>query len=319
MKVSVIVPAFNAEQYIEKCAMSILNQTLRDIEVIFIDDGSTDKTGEILDKIGRAYSRMRVIHQENRGLYATRRIGIELATGEYIGWVDADDFVASNMFEKLYITAIENNSELVYCDYSFYPEKIKTKEKWFRPYEGKCDVDFVERNNQPWNKLVKRELLENLGIGQMFETCFDEAYIKVLIHARNPVSIDEKLYFYRVGDGSMSSSYKNVDHYMRFIQASKNLKRTLSSENAYWQEYFNYRIVYYTLMTMLVAANAEDKDSYCDLRRTIMSSEEYKKNRFIDHILKMNYGSMKAFAIKNLIIKNYAMASILARMSIGRR
>ena len=98
-----------------------------------------------------------------------------LYTGDYIGWVDADDFVEASMFQKLYESAIKNHSELVYCDYDFYPERISTKEKWYRPFLGKKDVDFVERNNQPWNKLVKHTVLNKLHIGELFPSCFDEA------------------------------------------------------------------------------------------------------------------------------------------------
>ena len=158
-KVTIIVPAYNAEPYIEKCAISILHQTLDDIEIIFIDDGSTDNTGKILDDLTEKYNNARVIHQSNQGLYKSREIGLSLATGDYVGWIDADDYAETNMFEELYSAAIINDSELVICNYSWFPEKIATKEKWFREYYGKIDTHFIERNSQPWNKIVKRELM----------------------------------------------------------------------------------------------------------------------------------------------------------------
>lgn len=212
-KVTVIVPAYNAEPYIEQCADSILHQTLNDMEVIFIDDGSTDRTGEIIDNLVKGYSNVRVIHQQNKGLYKTREIGLALATGDYVGWVDADDYVERNMFEILFNAALTNDSELVICDYSWFPEKITTKEKWFREYAGRVDTTFVERNSQPWNKIVKRELMERLNIGAYFVSCFDEIYIRILMAAKNPITIRQPLYNYRVGGGTMSSSYTNVTHY----------------------------------------------------------------------------------------------------------
>ncbi len=208
--VTVIIPAYNAEPYIEQCANSILNQTLSDIEIIFINDGSTDQTGSILEKLTAEYQNARVIHQENKGLYKTREIGLSLATGDYIGWVDADDYVEEDMFEIMYRAAVENNSELVICDYSWFPEKIATKEKWFREYRGKVDTTFIERNSQPWNKIVKRELMERLHVGSYFVSCFDEIYIRILIEAKNPFTLNQELYHYRVGYGTMSSSYTNV-------------------------------------------------------------------------------------------------------------
>ena len=107
----------------------------------------------------------------NKGLYKTREIGLAKATGEYVGWCDADDFVEPQMYERLYQAAETHHSEMSYCDYSWFPEKIKTKEKWFREYQGKADVNFVERNSQPWNKIVKRELLERLEVGKYFVSC----------------------------------------------------------------------------------------------------------------------------------------------------
>ena len=90
-KVSIIIPAYNAEPYIAQCANSVLHQTMQDIEIIFINDGSTDKTGENLDRLTNGHSNARVIHQGNKGLYKTREIGLSFATGDYVGWIDADD------------------------------------------------------------------------------------------------------------------------------------------------------------------------------------------------------------------------------------
>lgn len=314
--VSVIVPVYNGMPYLKDCLDSLVSQTLEDIEIIIIDDGSTDESGKIADEYADKFSQVQVLHQENKGLYETRKTGLKKASGEYVGWVDADDFVDPTMFQKLYQNAITYNSDLIYCDYNFYPEKVETKEKWFRPYLGKKDVDFIERNNQPWNKIVKHSLLEDLGIDDLFPLCFDEAYIKVLIHADNPVSIEEQLYHYRVGEGSMSSSYKNVGHYENFITASENLKKEMKSDSDYWNQYFEYRIIYYTLMSMLVAANSGDKEEYKQLK-TKLNECKYKKNIHLDHILKTNFGGIKAFAIKNLISENYDTARLLAKISLG--
>lgn len=128
------------------------------------------------------------------------------------------------MYEVLYNTAIEHDSELVICDYSWIPRKTRTKEKWFREYKGTVDVSFIEQNSQVWNKIVKRELLNRLGIGPLFISCFDEIYIRVLMEAKNPVNIKQPLYNYRVGSGTMSSTYTNVAHYRMSIEGIKNRK-----------------------------------------------------------------------------------------------
>ena len=320
-KVTIIVPAYNAEPYIEKCAISILHQTLDDIEIIFINDGSTDNTGKILDDLTQKYNNARVIHQSNKGLYKSREIGLSLATGDYVGWIDADDYAETNMFEELYSAAIINDSELVICNYSWFPEKIATKEKWFREYSGKRDTHFIERNSQPWNKIVKRELMNRLNVGRYFVSCFDEIYIRILMEAKNPVTIDKPLYNYRVGGGTMSSSYSNVNHYRRFVDASIELQKVMKPlvKDEYWNDYFEYRIIYYLLMTMVVAANSEDKESYRNNRKALLEKKpKFSKNQHFWRILKENFGVLKAVVVGILIPKGYTIARFACKIGIKK-
>lgn len=113
VRVSVIVPVYNAEKYLKECIDSILNQTLKEIEIIIVDDGSTDNSGVLADSLGANDTRIRVIHQSNQGLGPARNTGILNAAGEYIGFVDSDDYVLPFMYEKLYKRAIETNADIV--------------------------------------------------------------------------------------------------------------------------------------------------------------------------------------------------------------
>lgn len=321
-KVTIIIPVYNAVPYITQCANSILNQTLQDIEVFFIDDGSTDQTGQILDSLTKGCSSARVIHQPNKGLYKTREVGLRLAKGEYIGWVDADDFVEPDMFEVMYNAAVEYNSELVICDYDWFPKQPAIKGKWYRNYKGKVDVTFVERNSQCWNKLVKRELLERFDIASHFVTCFDEIYIRVLMEVQNPVTINKPLYHYRVGTGTMSSSYTNVAHYREFVTASKELQKLMEPlyQETYWKDYFDYRVIYYILMTMLVAANAGDREAYERYRQELFDMHpEFSKNQHYWKILRDNFGLLKAGVIGGIIPMNYTLAQLACRLGIKQR
>lgn len=318
-KVSVIVPVYNGEQYIEQCVRSILAQTLKDIEVIIINDGCTDKTPEIVKELIVGHPNATLYDQDNKGLYPTRERGLSIATGEYVGWVDADDFVEPEMFETLYKAAVENDSELVLCDYKWFPEKISTKEKWYRPYLGKVDTTFVERNSQPWNKIVKRELLERLNVGACFVSCFDEIYIRVLMEAKNPVSVDKELYDYRVGGGTMSSSYTNVTHYRRFVDASKELRRVMQPfvKDQYWKDYFDYRVAYYLLMTMVVAANSGNKEAYFQNRKELIAMKpKYSSNQHFWRILKENYGQLKAVVIGGVVPMGYRVTHLACKVGI---
>ena len=119
-KISIVVPMYGVEKYLEKCIDSLIHQTLKDIEIILVDDGSPDKSGEIAERYARKDSRIRVIHQKNAGLGPARNTGIEVATGEYIGFVDSDDWTNENMFEHLYNFALNSNADIVvggHCDW----------------------------------------------------------------------------------------------------------------------------------------------------------------------------------------------------------
>lgn len=317
-KVSVIVPAYNAEAYIEQCIGSLLAQTmLEDLQLVVIDDGSTDRTGELLEAMLAGREHVILRHQENHGLYATRRIGLSLSAGDYIGWVDADDFTEPDMFEALYQAAIKGSSELAMCDYDWYPEKSATKEKWFRPYEGRRDTRFAERNSQPWNKLVSRQLLERLEVAGGFESCFDEIYIRVLLEAKNPVTISRPLYHYRVVPGTMSGSYTNIKHYERFITASEALARVAEQHypEPYWADYFSYRISYYRLMTMIVAANAGNSSVYRSIRRDLLAERpRFWRNQHFFRLLRENYGILKALVIGCAVPLCYPLARLACQV-----
>ena len=103
-KVSIIVPVYNVESYLNECIDSIINQTYRNLEIILIDDGSTDLSGEICDRYKEIDSRILVIHQKNQGAANAKNNGLDLATGDYISFVDSDDFIEKDMYKKLYIT-----------------------------------------------------------------------------------------------------------------------------------------------------------------------------------------------------------------------
>ena len=119
VKVSVVIPVYNTETYLKKCLNSVRNQTLREIEMICVDDGSTDGSLRILEEYARADSRIKVIHKENGGLVSARKAGVALAVGQYTGYVDSDDWIDSGMYEYLYRTALQNQADMVSSGYFF--------------------------------------------------------------------------------------------------------------------------------------------------------------------------------------------------------
>lgn len=152
-KVSIIVPIYNVQKYLKRCMDSILSQTLKDIEIIMVDDGSPDNCPVMCDDYAKRDERIRVIHKKNGGLGFARNSGLEIATGEFIAFVDSDDYIAPNMYENLYVTAKEYNLDTVYCNINFYDnENVITPR-----YEVKTPTFFIGKED------VKIFLLDMIG------------------------------------------------------------------------------------------------------------------------------------------------------------
>lgn len=168
-KISVIVPVYNIENYIEKTVESIRNQTYKNLEIILVDDGSSDNSGRILDKIADKDSRIQVIHQENGGVTSARIAGIKMATGEWIGFVDGDDFIEPSMYDILLKNAIQHKADISHCGYQMvFPSRVdyyhNSKKMVVQNHEtGLYDIlsgDYVEPGL--WNKLYKAFIVKNV-------------------------------------------------------------------------------------------------------------------------------------------------------------
>ena len=151
-KVSVIVPVYNVEKYIEKCLNSLVNQTLKDIEIIIVNDGSKDNSDKIIKIYQEKYDNIIYLTKKNGGLSDARNYGIPYAKGEYIAFLDSDDYVENDIYEKMYNKAKENNSDYVECDFIWeYPNKsiIDKGEEYTGKHEMLQKIRVVA-----WNKLI---------------------------------------------------------------------------------------------------------------------------------------------------------------------
>ena len=162
-KISVIVPVYNVENYIEKCLKSLVNQTMHDIEIIIVNDGSKDNSKNIVKSFEEKYPEKIVyLEKENGGLSDARNYAMPYAKGEYIAFLDSDDYVENDMYEKMYEIAQKENSDLVECDFYWeYPNKIK--EDIGQIYYGKKEM-LEKVRVVAWNKLIKRDILEKTKI-----------------------------------------------------------------------------------------------------------------------------------------------------------
>lgn len=162
-KVSIVVPIYNVEKYLNKCVDSLLNQTLQDIEIILVDDGSTDNSGSMAKNFAEKNpNKVKYYRKENGGLSDARNYGISYATGEYIAFLDSDDYIEKNAYEEMYNKAIEENSDYVECDFIWeYPNKSKIDKQEY--YFGKQEM-MINVRVVAWNKLIKRELITTNNI-----------------------------------------------------------------------------------------------------------------------------------------------------------
>lgn len=310
-KITVIVPAYNADKYLRECLDSIVKQTIfQEIEVVVINDGSTDSTLQIAKEYEDRYLNFKVYSQENKGLSASRGKGIELASGEYIGWVDADDFIRTNMYEKLLKAG--NGADVITCNYSFYPHKVSTKEKWFKEYKGKVDWDFIERNTQPWNKIVKKNLLLAVNMPYWITNNTDGVYALCLLKATKIVTINEELYVYRVGHTSMSSDFSNLKKFEDNVIMTERQIDAVRANGLLdtWGEYYNYRVIYSILQLLIVASINKNSKVY-EQGRKKLNSLNWKKNKYVKIILDTNHGKMKSFVLRKVIPLNYRVAKII--------
>lgn len=324
IKISIIVPIYNGEKYIINTLDSILNQSLKEIEVLAINDGSTDNTKNILDSYSKKSDRIRVIHQENNGVSATRNKGILLAQGEYIGFVDADDLIDADMYKKLYEKASCNDADIAIC--GFTEEDLKGN--ILRKYEYQhCNIilrnseirsEFkksLDTKREPlggaaiWNKIFKRSLLvdnnifidENITVGEDFclnIACFDKA--------RTVVGVSNKFYHYmNINPNSIMSKIDDKKFY-NFINGRKAILKKLSDFDFYSEEYLRFesgrnfanliQIADYNIRQL-----NDIKKSY-KITMNILKSEEFKSSIKLssDKYLSKNLQLIKKLSKSNL-------------------
>ena len=217
--ISVIVPVYKVEPYLRQCVDSILNQTYRDLEVLLIDDGSPDKCGEVCDEYEKKDRRVRVFHTENRGLSAARNLGLKEARGEYIGFVDSDDWIEPDMYKTMLARLEETGAEICAC--GFWEEYGNTIIKTSLPdvcYENEEGVIALleGRIRQfAWNKLYLKELFKRLLFPE-FHVFEDVATIyRTFFDAEKTVSISNLLYHYRRHKDCISNDH-SVNHLMDY-------------------------------------------------------------------------------------------------------
>lgn len=264
--ISIIVPVYNVEEYIQKCVNSIINQTYRNIEIILVNDGSKDKSGEICDKLKQKDNRIKVIHKENGGLSDARNAGLKIANGDYIGFVDSDDYVKEDMFETLYKLNKEHNADIsIVSFYEIYKGKVigvrdsKKLEELNKIQAIKELLIDTKIQSYAWNKLFKKELFENIEFPKSKN--FEDIATTLLLFekANKVVLLEEPKYYYVRRDNSIIGvrNYKTYKDYLEVIYGKyfylNGKYEELDLYNAY-----NFIINMIWVYTIIVAFDLED-------------------------------------------------------------
>ena len=211
-KISVIVPVYNVENYLCECLDSILKQTLNDLEIICVNDGSTDGSLSILENYAQKDIRIKIVNQQNQGVSCSRNNGLDIANGEYVAFIDSDDYLNSEeYFAKLYDACERSNADIAVAGIIRGNEKSKKdlikydEEQFADDYVAKLKLCDVPDSNYTCNKIYKRESLLKSGIKFLPNVMYEDIYYtyKVLYYIGRVVSVPNVTYFYRKRPGSI--------------------------------------------------------------------------------------------------------------------
>ena len=201
-KVSIIVPVYNVENYLKKCLDSLINQTLKDIEIIIVNDGSTDNSKSIIEEYAKNDNRIVVCEKKNGGLSDARNFGLNYVNSEYVAFLDSDDYVELSIYEKMYNKAIEEKADYVECDFYWsYPNKNKI-DKGIR-YTNKKEM-IRDARVVAWNKLIKKSIIKELfPVGLYYEDI--EFFYKLVPNINKFAFVEEPLIYYVQRENSISN------------------------------------------------------------------------------------------------------------------
>lgn len=311
-KVSVIVPVYKAEAYLERCVDSLRGQTLSDIEIILVDDGSPDRSGAMCDAYAAADPRIRVIHQPNGGVSSARNAGLDAATGDYVIHCDPDDWVEPEMYELLYKRAVDTGAELVSCDFIREYDKESKIENQL-PNDLSADNIIYEIIKDKifgsvWNKLILRSKVLESGIRfdsklKMFE---DQCFLCLLLkHISKIEHVSKALYHYDCHTNPLSIVNGRVfdstdSHIRRFEIYKKELPEVYNLEETY-------RYKRYVKLDMFARykkySNSQVIGIFPEINSRIISeAESFPRNEFFLKLLLLGYPRLSRMLLK---LKNY--------------
>ena len=285
-KISIIVPVYEVEQYMNRCINSIVNQTYENLEIILVDDGSPDSCPEICEEWAKLDNRIKVIHKKNGGLSDARNKGMNIATGELIGFVDSDDWISPDMYTILYEQMVKNDSDISACGVEKVWENKKEKERLTplgsyvlnREEAMEAIIDESLLKQPVWYKLYKRKVIQNVSfpVGKYHEDVF---WTYQIIGNANKVSIiDTPCYFYYQRKGSIMDdaySLKRLDS----IEAKVNRVNYIKNELPLLYELSKRNLWFSCIYSMQMSLQYLDSENFSIAKskiKNIITNNNYK-------------------------------------------
>ncbi len=327
-KLSIIVPIYNVEAYLEECVNSLIGQTYQNLEIILVNDGSTDRCGEICDQFSRKYSNIKVVHQSNKGLPHARNAGLDIATGDYIGFIDSDDTIHRDMYQTLISAAEQTSADMAVCNCSIFnkngvkaiSQRFGAKTMAYADGEGLQWYDYAM--DSACTKVYKHEIIKN------FELRFEDKsivaqedfwfLIRYCSHISRIVSVPDAFYQYRERGSSISRSSIDKDITQRCITFIELTEQYLKTVGRYSSEFLEHM----TLNLMYASINQFSRPSLKEIRRTV---EKFCVTPYFDKAIhrKTNFsitikGVYDTFKSGLLKIKWYGMFSVFESFRVKR-
>lgn len=329
---SIIIPIYNAEQYIIKCFDSIRNQKVKEeIEIICIDDGSTDRSRMICDKYAKLDKRFKVFHKKNGGVSSARNLGLSVAKGKYIAWIDPDDYIADNWWDSIKF-CLNLDVDILFFDYTikrkneFIRKSYSNKSGYIKKEEFLKEINRDNKiQNQLWSKIFKREIMKNIYFPETVSVMEDYAVLhKIVLNAKKIYYLSKTIYFYILRENSLVNKKRDS---MNFIK-EKFYAYKIKKERYNFLKKYNYDVekIEYLIQALIVCIcyykiyNKEKNNEFI-MKRIIkifnICKREIKKNimyilrnREMSIIFKIkfllfNIGVLKHFFIFRESIRKY--------------
>jgi glycosyltransferase involved in cell wall biosynthesis len=309
-KISVIIPVYNVEKYLERCIDSVLSQTFTDFECILIDDGSLDNSGKICDEYAKKDVRIKVIHQENGGVSCARNAGLDIAQGEWITFIDSDDWVDENYLELMYNNAVNNNCELSICGWRSIDEngKLMAKSKQFpviffdKVSAKKTLLGFKYFTTSTWCKLVYRQYIyeNNIRFDMEVTVCEDGLFWFEVIDKIDRVLYDSTpCYNYMRNANSTLNSTTAIDSYMTNYIATRKMTQIEKNKSVLRKIRSYEALVASHLCGIVLQQNKIGEEKYAFYKKRLLNTIFYY---IIDSDIEI---IKKIYAILYLLPKNY--------------